>query len=72
MATFRVNRAQDVLSGVPGTVGGVDMPVIVPQFEVELIDDTGQNGTLTRRYRGATEIAAAKEKYVPGETVEVD
>lgn len=44
-------------------MNGVDVEAKVPQFEVELVDPTGQHGTVTLRFRSPEERAEAAEKF---------
>lgn len=66
-----VNRVSP--STVPATVeiNGEATEVTVPQTEVELVDQTGQHGSLILRFRSKSDRDMAKEKFVQGETVEI-
>lgn len=44
----------------------------VQVVEVELVDETGKWGSITRRFRTAEEKAYALGKYVQGEYVEIE
>lgn len=44
----------------------------IDQVEVELVDETGQHGSITRRYHRPSEIAWAMAAFKEGEMVTID
>nr|WP_294550014.1 hypothetical protein [uncultured Rhodopila sp.] len=69
---YFVNRVSVHKQPMDIVVAGEPSRQAVDQVEVELVDPTGQHGTITRRYHKPSEIAWAKVAFVQGATVTLD
>ena len=69
--TYTVNGVSPQTRPSVATVNGVDMAVVVPEIEVELVDPTNQWGTLTLHFRSPDERDYALATYTPGGTATV-
>lgn len=65
---FRVQNVIDTTTVVKTEVEGEPMSATVPCVEVELTTESSRHGSLTLRFVGG-QVAAAREKFVKGETV---
>ncbi len=73
MATkYLVNRAlASVRTMAVNLPDGTEVDATVSIFEVELVDETGQHGTITLRFMTPAERQAAAEKYKAGEYADI-
>jgi hypothetical protein len=69
---YYVNRVSTHKVPMDIVVAGEPTRQPVDQLEVELVDETGQHGTITRRYHKPSEIAWAMEAFKQGATVTLD
>ena len=73
MTSYLVNRASTSERAMNVTLpDGSNVEARVAIFEVELVDETGQHGTITRRYQTPEERHMAADKYRAGEHIELD
>ena len=66
---YLVNRVSLNPQTQPVAFNGQTVTAVVDILEVELVDETGLNGSQTRRFFTPEDIAAAQVVYVQGETI---
>lgn len=71
MTQFLVNRVSVNPQQRTVDFQGEQVPAILDVLEVELVDESGQQSTIIKRFYKAAEKAQALTDYVPGQMVEV-
>lgn len=70
--TYRIHRASKHPVDVKAVFEGAEVSATITEMQVEMVDDSGQHGTLTLHFRVPSEVAEAEALFVEGESVTLE